>query len=131
MYELARARGEEIGAEVLWCDGGAGGLSGVAGGVQVGQGTWVKTIGVPHPAQESRTPYGFCGDWLALAAMWGVPALFWALRRNEGHIEQTSRSAIAGLKEHGRVFIDRIRGIGQINRAATAPPQSDQLIDAT
>jgi hypothetical protein len=132
MYELARARGEEIGTEVLWCDGGEGGLSGVAGDVQVGGGTWVKTIGVPYPAQERRTLYGICGDWLALAAMWVVPAVFWAMQRSGGRIEQEGGSAIAWTKDRGRRIVAWIRGIRYRRRGATPrPPESETLIDAT
>ncbi|KAG8976381.1 hypothetical protein FRB90_009194, partial [Tulasnella sp. 427] len=59
MASLAAARGDELGASVLWCDGGAGAVGGVygfgrgAGGLlveEVGNGgrSWVATFGVPY-----------------------------------------------------------------------------------
>jgi len=76
MWQQARQRAEEIGSMVLWCDGGDGGVSGIAGGgshefSQVGRGSWVKTIGVQYPFNESRTPYAFLGHY-TLFLPWAV-----------------------------------------------------------
>ena len=120
MYELARARGDELGAEVLWCDGGAGGLSGVAGNVQVGTGSWVKTIGIPYPAGERRTIYGICGDWLVLAVLTGVPGFIWAMRRNKREIYSID------WKSPAQHLIARIRGTVQ----RPPPGHSESLLDA-
>lgn len=128
MYELACARGDEIGAEVLWCDGGAGGLSGVAGSTQVGTGSWVKIIGIPYPSDDrARTPYGVGGDWLALAAVLGIPALIFATQRNALQIEHGGSTAIAWTKDRANEIIGRIRGT--VGRRQIAPPP--QLIDDT
>jgi len=80
MWEQARARAEELGTTVLWCDGGEGGVSGVAGRgtqefVQVGQGSWVRRIGVPYPYDERRTVFGASGAYVALAAIWGITGI--------------------------------------------------------
>ncbi|KAH9937227.1 uncharacterized protein B0H18DRAFT_969668 [Fomitopsis serialis] len=80
MWEQARARAEELGTTVLWCDGGEGGVSGVAGRgmqdfVQVGQGSWVRKIGVPYPYDERRTVFGAGGAYVALAAVWGITGI--------------------------------------------------------
>jgi hypothetical protein len=74
MWEQAKARANEIGSMVLWCDGGDGGVSGIAGqGIneitQVGQGSWVRRIGVQYPFDERRTVYAWIENsgWLILA----------------------------------------------------------------
>ena len=77
MWEQARARAEELGASVLWCDGGDGGVSGLAGKgmqefVQVGQGSWVRELGVPYPYDERRTVYAAGGAYVPLAIFWGI-----------------------------------------------------------
>jgi hypothetical protein len=120
MYELARARGDELGADVLWCDGGAGGLSGVAGSVQVGPGSWVKTIGVPYPAGEGRTVYGIGGDWLVLATFLGIPGVIFMMGRNVNY------PAIE-WRRRGQDLVARIRGAV---RRAPPPAQVESLLDA-
>lgn len=77
MWEQARARAEELGSTVVWCDGGAGGVSGVAGRgmheiMQVGQGSWTKQIGVEWPFDQSRTLFSRGGGFAALATVWGI-----------------------------------------------------------
>ena len=77
MWEQARARAEELGTTVLWCDGGNGGVSGLAGKgmqemVQVGQGSWVRDIGVPYPYDERRTVFAAGGAYIPLALFWGI-----------------------------------------------------------
>ncbi|KAF8530003.1 hypothetical protein JB92DRAFT_2859374 [Gautieria morchelliformis] len=121
MYELARARGDELGADVLWCDGGAGGLSGVAGDLQVGSGSWVKTIGIPYPAGERRTVYGICGDWLVLAAFMGVPGVIFMMGRN-------MNDAAVEWRRRGQDLLGRIRGA--VRRAPAPPAQTESLLDA-
>lgn len=86
MWEQAKARAEELGSYVLWCDGGAGGLSGVAGPgmgmrepMQVGQGAWARRVGVPWPFDTRRTAFMVAGREGALAAAWGVLVLGWAV----------------------------------------------------
>ena len=77
MWSQAKQRAEEMGTLVLWCDGGEGGVSGIAGRgfhdvTQVGSGSWVRTIGIQYPFNENRTAYAYFPN---LAA----PLLFWAL----------------------------------------------------
>ncbi|KAG6821378.1 hypothetical protein H0H93_014175 [Arthromyces matolae] len=74
MWQQARQRAEELGTIVLWCDGGDGGVSGIGGGgfqefMQVGLGSWVKTIGIPYPFDERRTVFASFGD-LSLVIFW-------------------------------------------------------------
>jgi hypothetical protein len=76
MWQQAKQRAEEVGSMVLWCDGGDGGISGIAGGgfsdfTQVGRGSWVRTIGIQYPFKERRTPFAYLGNTTML--------LFWAL----------------------------------------------------
>lgn len=85
MWEQAKARAEEIGSTILWCDGGEGGVSGVAGVgagageiIRVGQGSWQTTVAIPWPVVEERTMYAAGGDWMVLVMVWslvGVPKL--------------------------------------------------------
>ncbi|TFK36903.1 hypothetical protein BDQ12DRAFT_667433 [Crucibulum laeve] len=76
MWKQATRRAEELGSTLLWCDGGTGGVSGVAGKgyndvTQVGAGSWTRTIVLPYPFNERRTAYLMFGDTILL--------LFWAL----------------------------------------------------
>lgn len=123
MYELARSRGAELGADVLWCDGGAGGLSGVSGNVQVGPGSWVKTIGVPYPMKGHRTLYGICGDWLALAVCLGVLGFLMAIPHTKGEPSVKWR-------QRGQELFARIQG--RIRGVISRPPvHSESLIDVS
>lgn len=77
MWEQARARADETGSTVLWCDGGADGVSGVVGGgireyTQRGQGSFVRKIGVQWPFDERRTLYSYGADYAALWVTWAV-----------------------------------------------------------
>lgn len=78
MWLQAKQRAEEQGAMVLWCDGGEGGVSGVAGGgfsdvTQVGAGSFVRPIGIQYPFDERRTLYARFGDFV-LVLVW-LPVL--------------------------------------------------------
>ena len=62
MWEQAKSRANEIGSMVLWCDGGTTGVSGIGGGgireiMQVGAGSWSRTIGLQFPFDQGRTVY--------------------------------------------------------------------------
>jgi hypothetical protein len=75
MWEQARARAEEAGSMVLFCDGGAQGASGVAGHgirepVQFGTGSWTRTIGVQWPFNQRRTLYMWGGEYLPVGFVW-------------------------------------------------------------
>jgi hypothetical protein len=75
MWEQAKARAEEIGSMVLWCDGGEGGVSGIAGRranevTQVGQGSWVRTMAVEWPFDEGRSTYAKLGDLSMILLFW-------------------------------------------------------------
>jgi hypothetical protein len=76
MWEQARTRAHEVGSMLLWCDGGEGGVSGVAGSggtlrdvIRVGPGSWVRTVGVEWPFDEQRTAYARIGSDLAVLAL--------------------------------------------------------------
>lgn len=90
MARLAQARADEVGAAVLWCDGGSGGVSGVygagrgVGGLDVAQtgngGTWLATVGVPFEDDDgdgertSRTMYGTLGDFGSFLTLMAIVA---------------------------------------------------------
>jgi len=83
MWEQARARAEEAGGTVLFCDGGAQGASGVAGHgmhepVQFGSGSWTRTIGVEWPFHEQRTFYMWGGEILEGIIVWLLVGVGWA-----------------------------------------------------
>ncbi|KAF9460143.1 hypothetical protein BDZ94DRAFT_1198454 [Collybia nuda] len=76
MWRQAKQRAEEVGTMILWCDGGDGGVSGIAGGgfsdfTQVGPGSWVRAIGVQYPFNTQRTPFAYLGSATIL--------LFWVV----------------------------------------------------
>lgn len=86
MWEQAKQRAQELDSMVLWCDGGEGGVSGVGGKgidevMQVGQGSWVRTIGIEYPTNPTqRTLYAKMGGssatigilWILLVADMGL-----------------------------------------------------------
>ncbi|KII94169.1 hypothetical protein PLICRDRAFT_50150 [Plicaturopsis crispa FD-325 SS-3] len=77
MWEQAKARAAELDSAVLWCDGGEGGVSGVAGRgmhdiMQVGDGYWVRTIGIPWPHDERRSFYARTSDMTLLVIIWAI-----------------------------------------------------------
>jgi hypothetical protein len=77
MWEQVKSRANEVGSMVLWCDGGQGGVSGIAGGgkhevTQVGEGSWIQTIGIQWPFRDSRTIYGSIGDLPIVTLVWAV-----------------------------------------------------------
>ncbi|KAI6007168.1 hypothetical protein EDD15DRAFT_2209463 [Pisolithus albus] len=74
MWEQAKTRAAEIGSMVLWCDGGATGVSGIGGQgieeiMQVGAGSWERTVGIRWPFDESRTVYATVGELVVLAVL--------------------------------------------------------------
>ncbi|THV07588.1 hypothetical protein K435DRAFT_848005 [Dendrothele bispora CBS 962.96] len=75
MWDQARARAQETGSTVLWCDGGEGGVSGVVGGgidniVRVGEGSWFHEIGFQYPFDERQTVYARTGSVLGIMLVW-------------------------------------------------------------
>ena len=71
MWEQAKSRAAELGSMVLWCDGGATGVSGVGGQgiqeiMQIGAGSWTRTVGVPWPFNEGKTIYATVGEFSVL-----------------------------------------------------------------
>ncbi|KAI0294957.1 hypothetical protein BC826DRAFT_1009641 [Russula brevipes] len=110
MWEQAKARAEEAGSMVLFCDGGAQGASGVSGHgiqepVQFGSGSWTRTIGVEWPFNQRRTLYMWGGEalqvgivWLLLGTGWATEAL--VLGKARGGI----RGAINPFSRLGNVF---------------------------
>ena len=78
MWDQARSRAAELGSSILWCDGGDGGVSGVAGPgineiVQVGQGSWVRNIGIDRPfGRKDQTMYAKRGDLFSLFVAWAI-----------------------------------------------------------
>ena len=83
MWEQARARAEEAGSMVLFCDGGAQGASGVAGqGIrepfQFGSGSWTRSVGMQWPFDQRRTLYMWGGGTLQFAIVWSLLGAGWA-----------------------------------------------------
>jgi len=87
MWLQAKQRAEELNSIVLWCDGGEGGVSGIAGGKfsdvsQVGSGSFIETIGVQYPFDTSQTLYARFGDatvlllWLPIFGFSGLLTIF-------------------------------------------------------
>jgi hypothetical protein len=71
MWNQAKQRADELGSMVLWCDGGEGGVSGIAGqGVsemQVGEGSWIRSVGIQYPYQGRLSVYAHVGHWWLFA----------------------------------------------------------------
>lgn len=108
MWEQARARAEEAGSMVLFCDGGVQGASGVAGQgmrepLQFGSGSWTRSVGVQWPFNQRRTLYMWGGEplhaaivWLLLGAGWGTQVFTLVLTR--GAMTARLREAVGGVR---------------------------------
>ncbi|KAI0046594.1 hypothetical protein FA95DRAFT_1458102, partial [Auriscalpium vulgare] len=78
VFAQARARAEELGSALLFCDGGDGAVSGVAGPggarepAQEGPGSWTRTIALPYPEEHRRTFYAWGGDFAVLGLVWAI-----------------------------------------------------------
>lgn len=90
MALLGSARAEEVGASILWCDGGSGAVNGVYGagrgmGLNVEQvgngGSWLVNFGVPYDGgkQPSRTQYAILGWYSTLLASLALAGGGWAV----------------------------------------------------
>jgi hypothetical protein len=109
MWEQAKARAEEIGSMVLWCDGGEGGVSGVAGGgmtdfMQFGEGSWSRTISVQWKFDETRTVYARWGEWYPLLGLWllfGVGCAGGYLGVHDPQAIHAAEEGIAGWSNKG------------------------------
>ncbi|KAG8960357.1 hypothetical protein FRC00_000551 [Tulasnella sp. 408] len=96
MASLAGARGDELGASVVWCDGGSGAVNGVYGygrgnrGLlieEVGNGgkSWVATFGVPYNGgkdeERPKTVYASAGGSAALAFFAAILGVGWGAEK--------------------------------------------------
>ncbi|KAH9065659.1 hypothetical protein EDB87DRAFT_1574153 [Lactarius vividus] len=100
VWEQARARAEEAGSMVLFCDGGAQGASGVAGqGMrepsQFGSGSWMRFVGVQWPFNQRRTPYMWGSEALRATFVWSLLGAVWAAQDTGTHRTPWSRRAAA------------------------------------
>lgn len=92
MWAQARARAAEVGAGVVWCDGGAGGFAGVSAPPsapswngaarpyeyeQRGAGSFVVSVPVSWPFNGARTVYASIGAW-GLFVPWALLGVGWA-----------------------------------------------------
>lgn len=107
MWLQAKQRAEELNSIVLWCDGGDGGVSGVAGGgfndvSLVGSGSFVQTIGVQYPFDGRRTPYGHIGD-SALILLLSLTLVSPAFKHFSQMVYGIQR--VAGRFVHGRTSV--------------------------
>jgi len=129
MWNQARQRAFETGSTVVWCDGGEGGVSGVAGPgheepLQVGEGSWITTIGVPYPTPQSRTIFTVIGNFGAMAIVWLICGGGYAIDEllRSGNIEELNSRVREGWAST-RAFVDRIR---ERRREAVAGGQSQR-----
>lgn len=77
MWQQARQRAEELDTMILWCDGGKGGVSGIAGKgyheiFEAGEGSWSRNVGIGYPFRDQRTIYARLGDWFTILLIWGL-----------------------------------------------------------
>ncbi|KAF8273997.1 hypothetical protein EI94DRAFT_1794650 [Lactarius quietus] len=108
MWEQARARAEEAGSMVLFCDGGAEGASGVAGQgirepLQFGSGSWTRSVGVQWPFNEHRTLYMWGGEAFQVAIVCLLLGTGWAgqvftLGSNRGAMTARLRDMFDGVR---------------------------------
>lgn len=116
MWEQAKSRANEIGSMVLWCDGGSTGVSGVGGGgiseiMQLGSGSWTRTISLQFPFDQRRTVYAVVGDFgvlVLLVAIMGGGSAFRHLPALSSSLSG-SRSVLQAVPLLRRLFPDRRR----------------------
>lgn len=131
MWEQAKARAAETGATILWCDGGKGGLSGIADGrysevVQVGAGSWSKTIGIPYPFDERRTFYMRGGQGTVFTAVWVVAVVGYLVEKMlGGAVAQISGVQVLGGARRLIPVLLRLKG----SKAKRAQPPEGNLLD--
>ncbi|KAJ3552896.1 hypothetical protein NM688_g3913 [Phlebia brevispora] len=82
MWEQAKSRAIETGSTIFWCDGGAGGIGGVATKdyseiVQRGPGAWDKMVPIAYPFDTRRMIFALGGQYTAFAAVWAVVGVGW------------------------------------------------------
>jgi hypothetical protein len=129
MWAQAQARAAETGATVVWCDGGRGGLSGVASGgragtvVQVGPGTWSLPVAIPHPFDASRrTVYARGGQLGAFFAVWAVAGVGLGVEAVQRRVGVRLGWVVVGVRRAAEALLRR-RGAQQ----GAAPPQGNLL----
>ncbi|KIK48415.1 hypothetical protein CY34DRAFT_798233 [Suillus luteus UH-Slu-Lm8-n1] len=116
MWEQAKSRANEIGSMVLWCDGGATGVSGVGGGgiseiMQLGTGSWTRTISLQFPFDQRRTIYAVVGDFgvfMLLVLIMGGGSVAWHLPALSGSLSR-SRSVLQAVPLFRRLLPGRQR----------------------
>jgi len=127
MWLQARQRAEELQSIVLWCDGGEGGVSGVAGSgyndvFQVGSGSFVRTIGIQYPFNHQKTPFARFGDSFLI--------FFWLLVFVPGRIYLPALINIAPISYvqiRMRRLWQRTNSAGGQNPTYTEPPTGNLL----
>ncbi|KAF9513039.1 hypothetical protein BS47DRAFT_1013047 [Hydnum rufescens UP504] len=150
MVQQARMRADEVGATLLWCDGGGSageGVSAVVGrgetGESVGRRSFVRTIGIPWLGGDEsddrvvagRTLYARGGDALALSLVWALVLGAWGAGRladtfgHEGH--RATKEVMVRFNRRIRDGIswvrERIRSARE--RRAVASVQEPSLIE--
>lgn len=113
MWQQALARAEEVGSAVLFCDGGAHGISGIGGQgagsgeiVQVGRGSWTRTIGFTKEADTNKTLYGTTGPWLSIVLIWCILGA-----------ERIVELLISGIRRRSAAEMNAVCGIGFLREA--------------
>ncbi|KAI6136470.1 hypothetical protein F5141DRAFT_1019753 [Pisolithus sp. B1] len=123
MWEQAKTRATEIGSMVLWCDGGATGVSGVGGQgieeiMQVGAGSWERTVGILWPFDERRTVYATMGEFFVLAVLAAVMGSNVAAR----YLATTVGNRAAVVLTGSKFLLNKI----PLLRRALSPPGTDE-----
>ncbi|KAH7885968.1 hypothetical protein F5I97DRAFT_2060767 [Phlebopus sp. FC_14] len=129
MWDQAKTRANELGSMVLWCDGGSTGVSGIGGGgmheiMQVGAGSWIRTVAVQYPFDESRTIYAKMGDFTVVAFLL---ALVGGGLAGNYLVTEASRGAAATLTG-GRVALGRIPFVRRMAAPLPAGPAEADLL---
>jgi predicted amidohydrolase len=115
MWEQGKTRAAELGSSLLWCDGGVSGISGVASrgigsAMQLGAGSWIRTIGIEKDFDETRTLYGRYGGQLPLFVIWGVFGVEWLLEQaaHRLRLRRDEHGAYVGVEDGLIASIERI-----------------------
>jgi hypothetical protein len=129
MWEQAKSRAQELQSAVLWCDGGDGGVSGIAGPglhepTRVGRSSWTRTISIDWPFDEGRSVYARIGDVSVLMISVGVLGLGWVA---EGGRKELIVDSITNLVRHVAKVRLRFEAWVAQKRMAQAGPRGPLL----
>ena len=73
--------------------------------LQVGAGSWVRSIGITLPIDDGRTLYGVFGAWLVLPFIWVVFWVEWIVERAVMNVKGENHWNLLDTLKYGVFFV--------------------------